>query len=444
MALPGLKSYLPRSLFSRTALIVIAPVIALQLFVSMIFIQRHYEGVTRQMTRNFAAEIAVAQQVIDTSPTTDIAQVRLFNLSKPLAIALELLESPDDRMINRHNLLDLSGRALIEEMTRLLGSSVAVDVASNIRVVTVRLPTEKGILRALIPRTRVTVSNPHQLLVLMAVASIILIMIAFFFLRAQVSPILRLADASEAFGKGRSEPFRPSGAEEVRRAGTAFLSMRTRLERQIEQRTQMLTGVSHDLRTPLTRMKLSLALMEDEAEAAAMMRDVGDMEAMLDAFLAFARGDQHEETSDVNPEELLIAAAEQAERSGIAVSTQREIEATGPPQVALRRTGVTRALQNLVGNAAHYGQRGSITLRLTRKTCEFIVEDDGPGIPEDQREAVLRPFVRLDTSRNLNRGGGVGLGLSIAQDVARAHGGALELGESATLGGLRAVIRLPR
>ncbi|MEM9814713.1 MAG: histidine kinase dimerization/phospho-acceptor domain-containing protein, partial [Pseudomonadota bacterium] len=270
MVLRPLKSYLPRSLFGRAALIVILPLLALQLVVAFVFIQRHYEGVTRQMTRNIAREIAVAQQVIDTSPTADIAQVRLFNLSKPLAIALELLDAADDRMVNRRNFFDLSGRALIQEMTRLLGGEVAVDLASNRRVVTVRLPTEKGILRVLIPRTRVTVSNPHQLLVLMVVASIILIGIAFLFLTMQVRPIRRLADAAEAFGKGRNLTFRPAGAEEVRRAGLAFIAMRGRLERLIETRTSMLAGVSHDLRTPLTRMKLSLALIDDP-EAKAML-----------------------------------------------------------------------------------------------------------------------------------------------------------------------------
>ena len=441
MQMSELKILTPRSLFSRTALIVIVPIIALQLIVAFVFIQRHYEGVTRQMTRNIAREIAVAQQVIDTSPTAAIAQLRLTNLSIPLAIPLDLLPASGEGEDQRH-WYDLSGRALIEEMRELLGPDVRIDLIANRRTADVRLPTDKGVLQALIPRRRVAVSNPHQLLVLMISASIILITIAFLFLRNQIRPINQLADVSEAFGKGRSDPFRPAGAEEVRRAGNAFLSMRSRIERQIEQRTQMLTGVSHDLRTPLTRMKLSLALMDDP-EAEAMLRDVTDMEVMLDAFLAFARGDQAEEMVEALPAEIAADLAAQAERGGIALDLETHVETPDAPIMRLRHSAVCRAVQNLINNAAHYGTKVKLTLRLLPKTCEFIVEDNGPGIPGDQRDKVTRPFVRLDESRNLNKGGGVGLGLSIAQDVARSHGGALELGES-PMGGLRAVIRLPR
>ncbi|MEM9811344.1 MAG: ATP-binding protein, partial [Pseudomonadota bacterium] len=283
--------------------------------------------------------------------------------------------------------------------------------------------------------------NPHQLLVLMVVASIILIGIAFLFLTTQVRPIRRLADAAEAFGKGRNLTFRPAGAEEVRRAGLAFIAMRGRLERLIETRTSMLAGVSHDLRTPLTRMKLSLALIDDP-EAKAMLRDVTVMEDMVEAFLAFARGDQLDEIEDVAPEAVLADAVEAARRSGIEVETVTDAAQGG--EMALRRKGVARALQNLIDNAADHGGRVRATLRLLPRTCEFVVEDDGPGIPTESREAVLRPFVKLDRARNLDRRGGVGLGLAIAQDVARAHGGALELSDSTDLGGLRALLRLPR
>ncbi|MEO0913258.1 MAG: histidine kinase dimerization/phospho-acceptor domain-containing protein [Pseudomonadota bacterium] len=249
-----LKDYTPRSLFSRAALIVILPLIILQLLVSFVFVQRHFEGVTRQMSRSIAREMAVAQQVIDTSPTSAIAQLRLINLSRPLAMPMFLDgrdSSPGDSL--RH-WYDLSGRALTEELRALLGQELAVDLVKDRRMVTVRLQTQKGILTAEIPRVRVTATNPHQLLVVMALASIILIGIATLFLRNQIRPILELANVSEAFGKGRSLPYRPSGSEEIRRAGSTFLSMRSRLERQMEQRTQMLTGVSHDLRTPLTRI----------------------------------------------------------------------------------------------------------------------------------------------------------------------------------------------
>lgn len=445
MKSPVLKSYLPRSLLPRAILILIVPLIGLQLVVAVVFVQRHFEGVTRQMTRNIAREIAVAQQVIDTSPTGAIAQLRLDNLSRPLGIELTL--DPDVEVSGPNSRLwyDLSGRALTQEMNALLGNALRVDLTANLRQVEAQLQTEKGRLTAIIPRSRVTASNPHQLLVLMIVTALVLTAIAILFLRNQLRPILQLADAADAFGKGRSVPFRPAGAEEVRRAGAAFLSMRARIERAIEQRTLMLSGVSHDLRTPLTRMKLSLALAEDQLpEAREIGRDLDDMERMLNAFLAFARGDQMEETKRVDLPALVADIAEQARRAGITLETDVQIEAGDPPEVMLREAAIRRALMNLITNAAWHGNRVRLSLRVAPRAVLFSVEDDGPGVPEDRREEVMRPFTRLDTARNQNRGGGAGLGLAIAQDVARSHGGALELSDSADLGGLRCVLRLPR
>ncbi|NNU80605.1 two-component sensor histidine kinase [Halovulum dunhuangense] len=444
MKAPPLKTYLPRSLLPRTILIVMVPLIALQLVVAFVFVQRHFEGVTRQMTRSIAREIAVAQQVIDTSPTAAIAQLRLQNLSEPLAITLDLEPLETVSGDNLRLWYDLSGRALIQEMTALLGPDLRVDLRSNDRMVDARLQTDRGVLHAIIPRVRVTASNPHQLLVLMIVVSLVLAAIAILFLRNQMRPILDLADAADAFGKGRSVPFRPAGAEEVRRAGNAFLSMRARIERAIEQRTLMLSGVSHDLRTPLTRMKLTLALADDMPEAAEMNRDLNEMERMLDAFLAFAKGDQMEEMQEVDLPGLIAELAEQAARSGILLETSVQVETPGAATMPLREAAIRRALTNLVNNAARHASRVRLTLRLTQRAANFIVEDDGPGVPEDKREEVMRPFTRLDTARNQDKGAGVGLGLAIAQDVARSHGGALDLSDSPDLGGLRCVFRIPR
>ncbi|MEO1549728.1 MAG: ATP-binding protein [Pseudomonadota bacterium] len=440
----SVRSYLPRSLFGRAALIVILPILLLQLVVAVVFIQRHFEGVTKQMTRSIAREIAVAMQIIRTSPSADIAQVRLNNLAEPLDFPMFI--SQGEVEAGRHARLwyDWSGRALTQELTLILGSQISVDLLSSSRLVGLQVQTEKGILRANIPRRRVTASNPHQLLVLMIGTSLLLGLIAILFLRNQVRPILRLADVAEAFGKGRSLPYRPQGAEEVRRAGGAFLAMRNRLERQIEQRTLMLSGVSHDLRTPLTRMKLGLAMLDDAPERAEMVRDVDDMERMLDEFLAFARGDSLEAASQVNVIELADTAVARAKRAGALVVFQRDMATGVDPIFTLRTGAVSRALDNLVGNATRYGTHVRVSLRLRAVSCYFIVEDDGPGIPAAQREEVMRPFTRLDTARNQDKGGGVGLGLSIAADVARSHGGGLDLGDSADLGGLSATLRLPR
>jgi len=439
-----LKYPLPRSLYPRAMLIVIVPLIALQMVVAFVFVQRHFEGVTRQMTRNIAREMAVAQQVIDTSPTAEIAQLRLLNLSQPLEIALTLGADPLQPGAHSRDWFDLSGRSLIDEMADLLGPDLQVDLASDERRVDVRLQTDKGVLRAGIPRSRMTASNPHQLLVLMAVTAIILAVIALLFMRNQMKPILRLADAADAFGKGRSVPFRPSGADEVRRAGAAFLAMRNRIERTIEQRTQMLSGVSHDLRTPLTRMKLSLAMADDLPEAREMEHDVEQMEQMLNSFLAFARGDQMDEVEEVELPVLIEELAEQTRRGGGRVETRVELDPTSAATASLRRAALMRALQNLLSNATAHGTRTRLGLRTTPRAITFTIEDDGAGVPEEQREEMMRPFTRLDTARNQDVGGSVGLGLAIAKDVARSHGGALELSDSADLGGLRAVLRLPR
>jgi two-component system osmolarity sensor histidine kinase EnvZ len=304
--------------------------------------------------------------------------------------------------------------------------------------------TSRGALVAVSPRNRMSVSNPHQLFVLMVAASVVLGAIAVLFLRNQVRPIRQLAEAAEAFGKGRSLPFRPAGAEEVRRAAGAFLSMRARIERQIEQRTQMLSGVSHDLRTPLTRMKLSAALMEDDTEVQGLRDDIAQMERMLDEFLAFARGDGLEESQPVDPFALAERLVEDAERGGAEVTLTCVDETPQDRLVVMRPLAVRRALENLLGNAARYGRRVALQVRLLPKTLDFVVEDDGPGIAAEDRARAVAPFSRLDAARNQDLGGGVGLGLSIALDVARGHGGGLELGRSSQLGGLRAVLRLPR
>ncbi len=444
MAALNLKPFLPRSLFGRASLILIVPIVALQLIVALVFIQRHYEGVTDQMVRNIAREIAVALQIVDTSPSAPIAQARLNNVAVPLGLVFAYDENTPLVPRDRRAAFDVSGRALVDTFHSLFGPDIAVDLLTDAKMVDLRIRTPEGVLTALIPRVRVSASNPHQLLVLMILSSLLLIAIAVVFLRNQVRPILQLADAAEAFGKGRSVPFRPTGAEEVRRAGTAFLSMRTRLERQIEQRTLMLTGVSHDLRTPLTRIKLSAALIDEADEAAAITRDADDMERMLDAFLAFARGDQMEERSEVNPVELCEDLIEQTRRSGAHISFSCFDDSPGNPLISIKEMAVRRSLQNLIGNATRHGTRIRLTLRLLAKTCEFVVEDNGPGIPPEQREFVIRPFARLDKARNQDLGGGVGLGLSIVMDVARSHGGTLEMDDSADLGGLRAVLRLPR
>jgi len=303
-----------------------------------------------------------------------------------------------------------------------------------------------GVLSVLVPRDRITVSKPDIFILWMVGSSLLLMGIAIIFLRNQVRPIERLARAADSFGKGRAVPdFKPYGATEVRRAAQAFITMRERIERHVAQRTEMLAGVSHDIKTPLTRMKLTLAMMSDgegndaSNDVASMRNDVAEMEHMLDDYLAFARGEGGEDASLIDLGELLRDAASAAERA----QPRAQIKVTAPAHVPVnvKRAGMRRVLANLIDNALKHGSQVAVSLTQDERLVEIAVEDNGPGIPEPRREEAFRPFHRLDEGRNLQTGGS-GLGLAIARDIARAHGGDIVLSDSA-LGGLRATIRLP-
>ncbi len=441
---PTARKFLPRSLFGRALTILLVPIVLLQLVVGLLFFQRHYLRVTDQLTSGVALELRYAIEETERAPDLAAARAALAAISDPLDLELTLTPGVPVRAGLRREFLDVSGGTLAATLRRELTMPIAIDLASDPRVARVSFPTDRGAVTAVIPRTRLSVSNPHQLLVLMIGTSILLTAIAVLFLRNQVRPIRALAEAAEAFGKGRSLPFRPAGAEEVRRAGAAFLSMRARIERQIEQRTQMLSGVSHDLRTPLTRMKLSLALMEECEETRDIATDVDQMDRMLGEFLAFAKGDGLEPNAPTDPFALAAVIAENARRAGTPVELRESNETPRARLVEMRPLAISRAVQNLVGNAARHAGHVVLSTRLRPKALDFVVEDDGPGIPPEDRARALTPFTRLDAARHLDKDGNVGLGLSIALDIARSHGGSLELGESEELGGLRATLRLPR
>lgn len=434
-----LKRYLPRSLYGRAALILVVPVVTLQLAVTIAFIQRHFEGVTQQMSRNLLLDVGYVLHEIETSPTLAEAQQRLDDLSAPLALRVALPSDQPER--NARAFYDLSGKAMIESFQANLPELKAVDLTRDPRRVQMRVTTGFGDLEVSFSRGRVSASNPHQLLVLTVFLSILLTAVSYVFLRNQLRPIKRLALAADSFGRGRSVPFRPSGATEVRAAGAAFLDMRGRIERQIEQRTLMLSGVSHDLRTPLTRLKLGLSMMEETEEVEALKQDVTDMQRLLDEFLAYARGDALEESETVDPVDLVRHVVESSARAGLDV-TLGKIEGQGT--VKMRPAAITRALENLIGNAVRYGTKARVSLSVLDRSVRFTIEDNGPGIPEHQREEAIKPFTRLEPARNQNRTTGVGLGLSITADIARGHGGALRLGESEDLGGLKADLVIAR
>ena len=431
---------MPRSLYGRAALILLLPVITLQLVISVAFIQRHFNEVTRQMTQSVLIDLTYLLGQVSAAPDFATAKVVAQTLGAALKLSVDLAPTDLPRG-DSHVFYDLTGSVVISTLRDNLDTLQAINLNNQRRVeMWVRLP--QGVIAVGFDRSRVSASNPHQLLVLMLVLGILMSLIAYSFLRNQLRPIKRLANAADAFGKGRNVPYQLAGATEVRAAGAAFLDMRARIERQTQSRTMMLSGVSHDLRTPLTRLRLALSLI-DEAEAAPLLRDVADMQHLLDAFLDFARGDAEDALEPVDPLALVEQIVADAVRTGQAATL---IECPPPPgpSIPLRPMAIRRALENLIGNALRYGTRADVSLTISDRMLRISVEDDGPGIPADRRDEAMRPFTRLDPARNQNLGSGVGLGLAIVADIARAHGGVLRLGESGRLGGLKADLVLAR
>jgi two-component system osmolarity sensor histidine kinase EnvZ len=308
--------------------------------------------------------------------------------------------------------------------------------------VAIRVQTDDGIVTVLAPRQRIWGSNTTYIFVIWMVGSSILLFgVATVYLRSQVAIVRRLGRAAENFGKGREVPDFPSdGPFEVRQAARAFNLMRARIQRQIAQRTEMLAGVSHDLRTPLTRIKLQLALMEKTRaeDVADLQGDVTEMERMLEAYLAFARGDGAEDAAPADIAELIEDVVSRFRRDGADIGLAL---AGLPKQMALKAVAFERSLGNLIGNALRYGHRVEVQARRIDGSIQIDVDDDGPGIPEDKREEVFRAFHRLESSRNPETGG-VGLGLTITRDIVRGMGGEVTLDDS-SLGGLRATLTIP-
>jgi len=439
MSFVWLKHYLPRGIYGRAALILLLPVIVVQVVVAVVFVQRHFEGVTVQMSDTVAREVKLVLDAIAVrDPGMSVeeaiaARVAALDMSvRP--VDLDTLNAGNTRDWN-----DFSGRIIIRRLGDRLSEIKSFDLSTR-GVVRLFAVSDAGPVSITFDRRRISARNPHQLLVYLGFFSILTTLISFIYLRNQLRPIKRLARAAEAFGRGRHMTYSPAGATEVRAAGTAFVDMRNRIERQMETRTLMLSGVSHDLRTPLTRMRLALSMVDDDTREA-LEADVQDMQQMIDAFLDFAKGEGEGEPEQTDPISLASTVVEDATRGGQNVTLH---EVKGEGRVMLRPVAMRRALSNLVSNAVRYGGRAEVSVAITDKSLRLRVEDPGPGIPEDRRADAQQPFTRLDPARNQDKGSGVGLGLAIATDIARAHGGVLRLGQSERLGGLRADIVIAR
>lgn len=411
-------------------MILLLPVVSLQLIVSVVFIQRHFEGVTELMSRSVATELSY---LLTSAEASDDPKATLDRIGGALGYVVAHDPAPG-AVQNGRAFYDLSGRVMTETLRARIPEIGSVDLLVNWRV-RLWLDAPHGAFVLEFGRDRVSASNPHQLIVIIVVMGALMSLIAYSFLRNQLKPIKRMAEAAAEFGKGRVVPYRPTGAVEVRAAGAAFLEMRNRIERHTQSRTRMLSGISHDLRTPLTRLRLGLSMM-DEDEAAPLIRDVTDMQRLVDAFLEFGSENAGDLPESTDPIALVKQVVEDAGRGGQPV-TLTGIDGIEPAtMMMLRPMALRRALENLIGNGLRYGSKVEINLSAFERSLRFRVEDDGPGIAPEDRDEAIRPFARLDPARNQDKGTGVGLGLAIVADIARLHGGSLRLGTSETLGGL--------
>ncbi len=434
-----LKGLMPSGLYARAVLIIIAPMVILQSVVAFVFMERHWNTVTRRLSAAVTQDIAALIEVYSLFPQ-DYDQAQLRRIGQRLGLVVDILPGTELPPIGQKPFFSLLDQALSQEIRKQIRRPFWIDTVGRSALVEIRIRLDNSVIRVFAPRNAAYASNSEIFLLWMLGTSLVLITVAILFLRNQIRPILRLTEAVENFGKGRDVPsFGPRGAQEVRRAALAFIEMKRRVERAIEQRTTMLAGVSHDLRTVLTRFKLELALLGDGPELDALKKDVDDMARMVEAYLAFARGDSGEQAEPTDMAAFLDELKADAERHGHRTS----VDFHGYPVVTVRPHAFKRCLGNLVSNAARFADAISITGRRDHRWLTITVDDDGPGIPAPMRDEVFKPFLRLDDSRNQNEGaGGTGLGLAIARDIARSHGGDISLGDS-PLGGLRANVRIP-
>jgi len=436
-SLRWLKRLLPKGLFARTILILVLPTLLALCVATFVFFDRHWYTTTHRLTHAVAADIGVVVKLLDAEPD-----------EKHRGELIDLVESKMDMSVNfqagghltkklRRSLNPLRDM-LRDALAERVGLPNVIDMRHAPDTVAVQVESPRGLYIFLVPERRIYTPTTEVFIGWMIGSSILLSAIALLFMRNQIRPVRRLAEAADAIGKGQDVPwFKLEGATEVRQASAALMVMRDRIRRTMTQRTTMLAGVSHDLRTPLTRMKLQLAMMPETSLTRGFQADIGEMEAMLEAYLAFARGEEEEATAAVDLGVLLGEVVEAIKRQhpNVTLTVDQTICAT------VRPNALKRCVSNLINNALRYAKHAQVSMTLRDQVVDILIDDDGPGIPSEQREEVFRPFYRLDESRNQDTGG-VGLGLSIARDIARAHGGNLVL-EASPQGGLRARVWLP-
>ncbi len=432
---------LPRTLFARSLLIIVIPALLLQIVVMSVFVDNHWRKVTSRLAFGVAGEVAIFADEIDNGVTED----RLTVLTKYAAENLDMLvtyepgEKLKPEVITEGTWEPFTARALSKALRDQVRRPFSLSISPEDDWVNIGIQLDHGVLRVLALERRLFSSSAYIFLFWLGGSSVILFTIAIIFMRNQIRPIRRLALAAERVGMGREiSNFKPEGAREVRQAGRAFLEMHERITRQVEQRTAMLAGISHDLRTPLTRMKLALSFLGEGPDVKDLKQDINDMERMIHSYLDFVRGDEREPMSQLKLMDMLGKLAETARRNGKTV----ELHGEEGLMATVRPLGMERALSNIIGNAEKYASEIHIRLTSEDDLIDIIVDDNGPGIKPELYDDVFKPFYRVDAARNQTTGG-VGLGLPIVKDIIHAHGGHIMLDKS-PLGGLRVEITLPQ
>lgn len=428
----ALKAWLPKSMFGRSLLILMGPLILVETLSVYIFFDNHWDTVTKALANTLAGEVATITALYDTTPKAE-------NLYKFLAgthLKLRVSFYPEETL-QKPISLESQDSVLDSALKKHIFNPYTIHMTS--KDIIIQTAVEDGVLEFTTPRKRLYSKSFYLFMMWVAGTSALFLLIATAFLHNQIKPLRRLAIAADRFGKGRSFPdFKPEGATEIRKVAQAFMRMRERLHRQITQRTEMLAGVSHDLRTPLTRMHLQLAMMPSSTEVDGLQKDIDEMGNMVEGYLTFARGDGLEETLETDLNELILMSIEgRADLKTIVHHTSQSLQT-----MSIKPQALKRCLTNLINNAARYGQEVWVTTTSDNDSLHISIEDDGPGIPEEKLEEVFKPFFRLDPSRNMATGG-VGLGLTIARDIAQSHGGDIALSSSEAHGGLKACLILP-